>query len=166
MRARHPELPPKSFQEVGLGLLSLLLHRAEMSTRTEIDDEERVISSSPPENSTRLREPNNRRRKQRFPLDCPLRYQTLGRAGPQAAGTGRTINLSSRGTLFTTEHTLYPVEPVEISITWPVKLDHEIPLEIVSTAKVVRGQEGKAAVEILRYEFRSKAEGTRSLLSG
>ena len=88
IRIRRPELPPKSFQEVDLGLLSSLLHRAEMSTRTEIDDEERVISSSPPENSTRLREPNNRRRKQRFPLACPLRYQTLGQSGSPGCGNG------------------------------------------------------------------------------
>ena len=152
---RQPELPPKSLYEADLAALALVLHRARMNIRTEIDGEETVTSSSSRANISRFRGPNNRRRSERFPLACPISYRTLGRTCPQAEGTGRTINVSSSGILFTTEHTLEPGERVEISLAWPAKKDHQLPLELAATAKVVRCEEGKTAVETLQYEFRA-----------
>ncbi len=96
----------------------------------------------------------DRRLRHRFLIELPLCYRTLDRPGNQVEGRGRTINMSSRGVLFTTDHTLDPDQLLELSISWPAKLDDKHPLKLVLAGRLVRSGVGTAAVELHRHEFR------------
>ncbi len=107
--------------------------------------------------------PVRRRRTDQYPLDRSIRYQTLD--SRRVEGTGRTIDMSSRGVLFTTENTLNPGQEVEVSISQPAEPNYKLPLTpeatgaLVATGKVVWCKDGRAAIEITRYEFRLEGEG-------
>ena len=98
----------------------------------------------------------DRRHAIRFPIRCEVQYRVLGSKAGQV-GTGQTINLSSAGVLFTAAHVLPVKSRVQLSIEWPVRLDHECPLKMVVLGKVVRSEEGCAAVDIKHYELRTRA---------
>lgn len=101
-----------------------------------------------------------RRSAVRFPIEQDVRYKVLGKNSLRI-GTGRTVNISSIGILFTTEHFLNPGERIELSMNWPAQLDNKCPLKLVTSGRVVRAGDGTAAIAIDRYEFRT--QGTRGL---
>ena len=107
----------------------------------------------------------DRRRNNRFPVNEDLKYRVMHKAA-RISGSGRTINMGSGGVLFTTEEKLPLGRHVEISMNWPARLGGTCPLKFVATGRVVRAEEGKAAVRIERYEFRTRAtssEPTRTM---
>jgi len=99
-----------------------------------------------------------RRSAVRFAIQQEVRYKLLNR-GRSEAGEGKTVNMSSRGVLFTTDRELLPGERLELSVNWPARLDNRRPLKLVATGKVVRCQQGLAAISIDRYEFRTQGLG-------
>ncbi len=102
-----------------------------------------------------------RRSSSRFPLEREVRYKVLNRKGGQESGTGKTINMSSHGILFTTEQPLLPGRRLEISVSWPAQLNATCPLKLVARGRVVRCEGGTAAIEIQHYEFRT--QGSQAL---
>jgi hypothetical protein len=44
---------------------------------------------------------------------------------------------------------------VEVSVKWPARLGGTCPLQFVAIGKVMRSEEGQAAVKIERYEFKT-----------
>jgi len=104
-----------------------------------------------------------RRAAARFAIEREVRYRLIDRRAQQA-GSGQTVNISSRGLLFTTDQPLQPGEMLEISVQWPAKLDNSCPLKLVASGRVVRSQNGLAAASIERYEFRT--QGSRSFAAG
>jgi len=100
-----------------------------------------------------------RRSAARFAIEQEVRYKLFNRHGVEV-GVGKTLNISSRGLLFTTEHALSPGERLEVSVNWPVQLDNHCGLKLVTTGRVVRAQPGMAAVSIERYEFRTQSART------
>jgi c-di-GMP-binding flagellar brake protein YcgR len=96
-----------------------------------------------------------RRSAVRFPIEQEVRYRVFSRITAEA-GAGRTLNISSAGVLFTTEHPLSPGDRLELSINWPAQLDHKCPLKLVTAGRVVRVDNGNAAIVIDRYEFRTQ----------
>ena|SRR5450432_2725336 len=103
---------------------------------------------------------NDRRGADRFPIEREVRYKILNRKNVDEAGSGKTINMSSNGVLFSTDQHLLPGKRMELSISWPAQLDSKISLKLVARGRVVRSQEGQAAIEIHQYEFRT--QGTPS----
>ena len=97
-----------------------------------------------------------RRGATRFPIEQEVRYRVVSRNTAGGAGAGRTLNISSTGVLFTTEHPLTPGDRLELSINWPAQLDHKCPLKLVTAGHVVRVDNGNAAIAINRYEFRTQ----------
>jgi hypothetical protein len=71
-------------------------------------------------------------------------------------GTGKTLNFGSRGILFTTGDKLPVGRIVEFSVNWPARLGGTCPLQFVATGRVVRSDANRAAVRIVRYEFRTR----------
>ena len=139
-----------------------VLHGVLVRVRTYMDNLENVTSSYMLVNNAKLPGGrNNRRRTQRFPLVYPIRYRLLDEEDAEAGGTGYTINLGSGGMLFVTEQTLNTEERVELCMAWPVKKDHQIPLELLATAKVVRCEDRRIAVEILQWGFRLQRQPER-----
>ncbi len=104
----------------------------------------------------------DRRHSDRFPIEREVRYRVLSKRGGDEAGDGRTINISSSGVLFTSQHLLLPGRRLELSISWPAQLNNKVALKLVARGRVVRFEDGRAAIEIQQYEFRTQAAGSAS----
>ena len=96
-----------------------------------------------------------RRGADRFPIERDVRYRVLSKRNGQEEGTGKTINISSNGVLFTTDKILLPGKRLELSISWPAQLDNKCNLKLVARGRVARLEQGRAAIEIQQYEFRT-----------
>ena len=72
-------------------------------------------------------------------------------------GNGKTVNISSSGVLFTSDNELQPGERLELSISWPVRLDNKYPLRLVARGRVVRLEPGRVAMQIQQHEFHTQA---------
>ena len=110
---------------------------------------------------------DDRRGADRFPIEREVRYKILSRknsAEGEAAGSGVTVNMSSNGVLFTTSHYLLPGRRLEVSISWPAQLNSKVALKLVARGRVVRSDEGRAAIEIHQYEFRTQASQGSSVV--
>src|SRR5947209_2060263 len=95
----------------------------------------------------------DRRATQRFPIERDIRYRVLSTKGIDTTGNGRTLNLSSGGVLFTVENVLIPGRSIEVSVSWPAQLNAKCGLRLVARGRVIRFENGKAALKILQYEF-------------
>jgi hypothetical protein len=102
-----------------------------------------------------------RRTSDRFPIEREVRYRVLNKRSNHEEGAGRTVNISSSGILFTTDQLLVPGKRLELSISWPAQLDNKCQLKLVARGRVTRLEQGRAAVEIQQYEFRT--QGSKGL---
>ena len=100
----------------------------------------------------------DRRRADRFPFACDLRYRTLDRMH-QVGGVGQTINMSRNGVLIATKHTISRGERVEVSISWPAKRDHDHPVRLTVTATVAWARNGKVGLAMRRHKFGTDETG-------
>jgi c-di-GMP-binding flagellar brake protein YcgR len=100
----------------------------------------------------------DRRSADRFPIEREVRYKVLSKKSADEAGQGRTINMSSTGILFTTDHMLLPGRRLELAISWPAQLNNQTPLKLVARGRVIRYEDGQAAIEIQQYEFRTSGK--------
>jgi hypothetical protein len=98
----------------------------------------------------------DRHAKRRFHIHQDVVYKVL--YGPRLAESGRgaTLNISSRGVLFTTESMLASGTPVEVSVRWPVLLNDSCPMKLMIFGCVIRSTDTTATVTIDRYEFRTQ----------
>ena len=97
----------------------------------------------------------DRRGADRFPIEREVRYKIISKKTADEVGTGRTINMSSNGILFTSEHLLLPGRRLELSVSWPAQLNNQTPLKLVARGRVIRFEGGQTAIEIQQYEFRT-----------
>src|ERR1700693_244292 len=95
-------------------------------------------------------EQNNvdRRIAARFPIERDIHYKLLIHNGGNEEGTGKSINISSGGILFTTDCHLQPGTGLEVTVSWPVLLDSEVRLRLVVLGRVVCSRGGNGAVVI------------------
>src|SRR5947209_7153473 len=108
----------------------------------------------------RVERKDDRRRYNRLSIDREVRYNVLGvKKRKIGAGTGKTIDMSSGGVLFTTTADLSEGDRVELAIDWPAKLHGELRLKLVVLGRVVRAEDKKAAMTISRYTFKTRAVG-------
>ena len=89
----------------------------------------------------------------RYPVTLELSYREL-KGKTQLMGQGKTINISSSGLLFASEHPPSVDADVELMLQWPVLLNDEGPLRLKVNGKVMRTEGGRVAIEISQYEFR------------
>ena len=101
----------------------------------------------------------DRRGADRFPIEREVRYKVISRKSSSEgeSGVGMTVNMSSNGVLFTTDRFLLPGRRLEVSISWPAQLNSKVALKLVARGRVVRSEEGRAAIESHQYEFRTQA---------
>lgn len=97
------------------------------------------------------------RAKHRYPIALELQYQLMDRGGVKRAGTGRTINISSKGVLFETDQRLPQGACVELALKWPFLLGSVCALKLVVQGRIVRcaANSNTAAVKAESYEFRT-----------
>lgn len=103
-----------------------------------------------------LRNLYNRRNAPRYPIHEVVEYR-VGRKRAALRGTGKTVDISSSGMLFTAQHRLPVGQMVEVAVNWPVLLDGVCGLKLVAAGVVIRANEEAVAVRISRYEFRTRA---------
>lgn len=106
---------------------------------------------------------SDRRLTSRFPLQQEIRYRLI-HSRRVCAGVGETLDISSKGILFTTTERLPTGAMIEIAMHWPARLNGNCLLQFVATGRVVRSNANSAALRIQRYEFRTRA-ATQSVLS-
>lgn len=112
-------------------------------------------------NSSNRPDGMERRAADRFPIEREVRYRILNKRSNHEEGTGKTVNISSNGVLFTTDQILIPGKRLELSISWPAQLDNRCQLKLVARGRVTRLEQGRAAIEIQQYEFRT--QGSKGL---
>lgn len=98
---------------------------------------------------------DERRTGDRFPIEREVHYRTIGRRKISECGLGQTVNISSSGVLFTTDRLLKAGNRLEVAISWPAQLNASVALQLVARGKIVRSDQGRAALEIQHYEFRT-----------
>ena len=98
---------------------------------------------------------NERRGSDRFPIEREIHFKMLSKRLGDIGCTGTTLNMSSGGVLFSTDKTLLAGKKIEMAISWPAQLDNRCALKLIARGRVVRSVEGRAAVEIQQYEFRT-----------
>ena len=104
-----------------------------------------------------VKDASDRRGSDRFPIEREIKYKVLSKRSADEAGSGKTLNMSSSGVLFTSEHLLIPGKRIEVSISWPAQLNNKTNLKLVARGRVVRCEDGRAALEIQQYEFRTQS---------
>jgi hypothetical protein len=108
-------------------------------------------------NDPRLDPSVERRASKRFPIEQDLSYRVLDhRAAVPESGTGKTVDISSKGVRFGPEQRLRPGKRVELSVNWPAILEGGCPLKFVAVGRVVRAEDNQAAVQIEQHEFRTR----------
>ena len=100
---------------------------------------------------------SERRRSSRFPIERELRYKTLNQRAEILSGNGKTLNISSSGVLFTSDHELPVGTRLEVSISWPAQLNERCLLNLVARGRVARYAKGQLALQIQQYEFRTQS---------
>ena len=101
-------------------------------------------------------EDNDRRAKRRFQIEQNCRYKLLYGSRVTETGTGKTLNISSSGLWFIPEGVLGAGLPVEISMSWPARLNDVCPMKLMIYGCVVRSDASGTALAIERYEFRTQ----------
>jgi hypothetical protein len=96
-----------------------------------------------------------RRLSRRFPMERRIQFKSQG-ARSALIGSGTTVNMSSRGVLFTTDQSLPEGVPVTLEVGWPVLLDAAVPLNLVTSGRVVRCENSHTAVRCEKWEFRTR----------
>ena len=99
----------------------------------------------------------DRRNKLRFPFNRELRYKLLENDTIIAAGEGETVDMSSGGVAFVTEHELLVGCFIELSVSWPVLLEDTCPMRLISFGRVVRSCGKLTACTVDKYEFRTQS---------
>jgi hypothetical protein len=108
----------------------------------------------------------DRRHSDRFPIEREVKYRVLSKRSGEESGDGRTINISSSGVLFTTAQMLLPGKRMELAISWPAQLNNKTALRLVAKGRVVRFEQGRAAIEIQQYEFRTQGSAPATARPG
>jgi DNA-binding NarL/FixJ family response regulator len=97
-----------------------------------------------------------RRTNARFPCRLAVSYQTLEHPILSGQGTSETLNISSKGLLFTSNEKFEAGQLVQVSLDWPAMLENQIPLKLVAEGRIVRNAHGQTAMTIDKYEFRTR----------
>ena len=97
-----------------------------------------------------------RRNNARFPCRLAISYQTLEHPILSGQGSSETLNVSSKGILFTSDEKFEAGQLVQVSLDWPARLENQIPLKLVAEGRIVRNANGQTAMTIDKYEFRTR----------
>jgi hypothetical protein len=97
-----------------------------------------------------------RRATPRVPTVLEVRYRVMAGGSVTASGSGRTVNLSKGGILFTTEGRLMEGETAELLLAWPTGL------KMVVGGRLVRSNGFQAAIVCESYRIAAPAQRAQS----
>jgi hypothetical protein len=99
--------------------------------------------------------PEDRRRHRRYPIRLECQY-TLLKGIVTQTGSGRTINISTRGVLFEADRPLPERGEIVLELAWPVLLDGVRRLKFVVRGRIVRSDGKSTAVRVTSFDFHTK----------
>jgi hypothetical protein len=113
----------------------------------------------------------DRRQDRRYRIHLDLRWKLIRRRRVLDSGVGQTVDLSSGGILFDPGRQLPVGLRVELSISWPVLLRNEAPMQLIVSGRIVRAGQNRVAVSMTQHEFRTSGtladpRGTKNGSSG
>jgi hypothetical protein len=97
----------------------------------------------------------DRRSGHRYPIHVELFFLVRRGETIEAAGNGKTVNISRSGILFQSMHSVLPGAQIEVSIAWPIRIDGIAHMQLRVSGRTVRTQDNCTGIHILRYEFRT-----------
>jgi hypothetical protein len=97
---------------------------------------------------------NERRAKSRYPIALNVRYQTMCETDP-TMGVGRTVNMSSSGTLIACRKKLAEGTRLKMFVEWPSLLNGTTPLQLITVGTVIRCTRFGMSVMFESYQFRT-----------
>lgn len=97
-----------------------------------------------------------RRRRQRFDIECEMRFRLLDSRRHLPLQLGKTVNISSKGVLFEAGMELPVGKRVELTISWPARLNDRCRLKMIAVGRIIRNDRGKTAALIQKHEFRTQ----------
>jgi DNA-binding NarL/FixJ family response regulator len=118
------------------------------------------------ENEAERKAAAERRNSARFPCRLAVSYQTLEHPILSGQGTSETLNISSKGLLFTSSELFHAGQLVQVSLDWPARLENQIPLKLVAEGRIIRNNNGQTAMTIEKYEFRTRRVTPRAPTDG
>jgi hypothetical protein len=77
-----------------------------------------------------------------------------------------TLNISSKGLLFSSAEQFERGCILEVTLDWPVRLNQQIPLKLVVQGHVIRSTDGCTALRITHYEFRTRRQTSLNHMPG
>lgn len=99
----------------------------------------------------------NKRSSKRYTLGLALRCRPIEPQFQLARILiGESLNISSKGLVFTTTESFAPGQVVEAFIDWPMLLDDCVRLTLFVEGAVVRSTGNRTAMRIDKYEFRTR----------
>ena len=90
-----------------------------------------------------------------YPIRADLNYWVIKDDRVLITGTGHTKTMSGRDLWFESNKCLGVGNLVELAITWPVRLDHTVPLRLFVEGRTVGVEGNSTKIEIKRHEFRT-----------
>jgi DNA-binding NarL/FixJ family response regulator len=98
----------------------------------------------------------DRRNKARFPCRLAINYHALEHPFFSGEAVTETVNISSKGVLFTSSDPFEPGQLLRVSVDWPARLENSVPLKLVAEGRILRNTDGQCAMRIDKYEFRTR----------
>jgi hypothetical protein len=100
---------------------------------------------------------DDRRINQRFSLRLAIKFRRIERrAVLDRIIIGESLNISSKGLLFTATEAFLPGQIVEAFIDWPMLLDSRVRLTLVVEGVILWAAENKTAMSIEKYQFKTR----------
>jgi hypothetical protein len=90
-----------------------------------------------------------------YPIVADLEYHTLDPAGIATKGSGRTVSIARDSVLIELDRRLPLNCPIELGVAWPVRLENKVRLKLQIHGRVSWASSARAAIQILRHEFRT-----------
>src|SRR5437867_3818618 len=116
---------------------------------------------------TRIAKHLDRRTKARFPLHRPMRYKLLRSSGATLQiGNGQTLDISSAGIAFAIDREVPPETYVELSISWPVLLHDDCPMQLIVFGRMLRSSPERSVCTVDKYEFRTQGRVLQPTAAG
>jgi PilZ domain len=100
-----------------------------------------------------------RRSSRRYSIALELRWKLFNRKRLRDSGVGTTVDISSGGILFESDHR--PATPgfMELAITWPAGPNDIPPMQLLVIGRVVRVSGTRVAIRIRQHGFSTPVAG-------
>jgi len=110
---------------------------------------------------------SDQRAHRRYPIVLDIEYKLFNKGRVERSGSGRTVDISSGGTCFSTDDVL-PVDGlIEVVVKWPFLLEGVCPLTLVMRGRIVRRDGQRTAIQAKQHEFRTAGgRGARVVTAG